>query len=99
MKAMNWDFGGLQLAFTPRRTAAGYEAVRDYRVTRGWLNPQEKVALDRAYDDISRYDRLSIKVAEKSVVTWRQAMVTRAAVWIGLPVVGAGLWLLSLLVR
>ena len=99
IKAMNWDFGGLQLAFTPRRTAAGYEAVRDYRVTRGWLNPQEKVALDRAYDDISRYDRLSVKVAEKSVVTWRQAMVTRAAVWIGLPVVGAGLWLLSLLVR
>src|SRR6185312_3419226 len=97
MKARSWDFGGLQLGFTPRRTATGYEAVRHYRVLRGWLDPQEKVALDRAYDEISRYDRLSIKVAETSVVTWRQALTTRAAVWIVAAAAGAALWGLAML--
>ena len=96
-KAKSWDFGGLQLSFTPRATKAGYEAVRDYRVTRSWLNPAEKVALDHAYDEVSRYDRLSIKIAEKSVVTWRQALTTRAAVWIAVPVIGAALWALTFL--
>jgi hypothetical protein len=92
-KAKVWDFGGLRLSFTPRRTAEGYEAVRDYTVLRPWLSADEKLALDRAHDEIGAYDRMSICVPPRPVMTWRSGLLTRAAVWIGAPVVGLLIWL------
>ncbi len=91
-KPQAWDFGGLRLSFAPRKTAQGYEAVRDYAVTRPWLSADEKTQLDRAYDEIGSYDRLSVHVVPKRVVTWLPGFIGRAAVWAGLPVIGLAIW-------
>ncbi|MGZ3306731.1 MAG: DUF3857 domain-containing protein, partial [Asticcacaulis sp.] len=98
-KPKRWDFGGLQLGFTPRQVPGGYEAVRDYKVMRPWLAPAEKTALDTAYSDISRYDRLSVRVAERTVATWWPGFVTRAALWAGVPAIGLALWAILRLLK
>jgi hypothetical protein len=94
-KAKVWDFGGLRLSFTPRQTSEGYEAVRDYTVLRPWLSADEKMALDRAYGEIGMYDRMSICVPPKPVVTWKSGLITRVVLWGGLPVAGLIIWGLS----
>lgn len=94
-----WDFGGLVLSFAGREVAGGYEAVRDYKVTRTWLNPAEKTALDAAYGDIVRYDRLSVRVAQKTVATWFPGFVTRAVLWGAVPAVSVAIWWLSTLIH
>ncbi len=92
-----WDFGGVRLGFTPRVTPGGYEAVRDYAVTRPWLTADEKGALDRAYGEISAYDRLSIRVQERKVLTWLPSFVVRAAIWGAVPLAGGLIWWLTTL--
>ena len=98
-KAKTWNFGGLVLSFTPRQVAGGFEAVRDYAVRRPWLSPEEKTSLDRAYDEITSYDRLSVRVREKQAPAWLPAFLTRAAIWAGLPVVVLLIWWLISLIR
>jgi hypothetical protein len=88
-----WDFGGLVLKFSAKRTPYGYEAVRDYVVTRTYLTPDEKARVDAAFDDISVYDRLSIRVVEKEVETWLPSFLTRLALWGGAPVLFLLIWL------
>ncbi|MDV6329210.1 DUF3857 domain-containing protein [Asticcacaulis sp. 201] len=91
-QARSWDFGGLRLSFTPRQTAQGYEAVRDYTVSRPWLTAEEKMALDRAYSDIGTYDRMSICAPGRAPVKWLPGLMTRAALWGGLPLLGLAIW-------
>ncbi len=79
--------------------AGGFEAVRDYAVRRPWLSPEEKTSLDRAYDEITSYDRLSVRVREKQAPAWLPAFLTRAAIWAGLPVVVLLIWWLISLIR
>ncbi len=98
-KPKTWNFGGLVLSFTPRQTAAGFEAVRDYAVRRPWLLADEKTALDRAYDEITAYDRLSVKVQESRTLTWLPSFIVRAVIWAGLPVAGLLVWWLVALIR
>jgi hypothetical protein len=95
----SWSFGGLSLSFTPRFTADGYEAVRDYSVTRTWLTAEEKMALDRASGEINAYDRLSIRVAEKKILTWLPSFLVRVAIWGALPLAAGVAWLIASLVR
>ena len=90
-KTKSWNFGGLSLSFTPRQTADGYEAVRDYAVTRPWLTPEEKGAMDQAYGEIGAYDRLSIRVVEKRVAPWLPSFLVRVAVWAAIPAIGLGI--------
>ncbi len=85
LKSKAWDFGGVSLNFTPKRTSQGYEAVRDYAVSRPWLTPEEKGALDRAYAEIGGYDRLSVRVVEKRIPTWLPGFLTRVAIWGAIP--------------
>jgi hypothetical protein len=89
----------LSLSFTPRFTADGYEAVRDYSVTRTWLTAEEKMALDRASGEINAYDRLSIRVAEKKILTWLPSFLVRVAIWGALPLAAGVAWLIASLVR
>ena len=94
MKPKTWNFGGLVLNFSARQTAQGYEAVRDYSVNRTWLSADEKAALDRAYDEVSDYDRLTVSVPGPRIATWLPGFIARAAVWAGVPTVGAAVWYL-----
>ena len=91
-KAKIWDFGALRLSFTPRQTPQGYEAVRDYQVLHPWLSADEKMALDRAYGEIGTYDRMSICVPPKPMATWRSGLITRFAIWGGIPAAGVLIW-------
>ncbi|MBW8881160.1 MAG: hypothetical protein JF615_06980, partial [Asticcacaulis sp.] len=59
-----------------------------------WLSADEKAALDRAYDEISDYDRLTVAVPGRKVATWLPSFIARAAVWAGVPVVGLIAWLI-----
>jgi hypothetical protein len=95
MKGKSWDFGGVALSFTPRKTADGYEAVRDYSVRRPWLLPQEKTALDMAYQEIGSYDRLAVRVQEKRAVTWLPGFLMRVALWGVIPAAGVIAWLIA----
>ncbi|MDI7774600.1 DUF3857 domain-containing protein [Asticcacaulis sp. EMRT-3] len=88
----SWDFGGLHLSFTARRTQAGYEAVRDYTVTRPWLWAQEKNALDQAHAELSACDRLSLHVPSNLPARWLPGFLLRIGLWGGLPVVGLIIW-------
>ncbi len=95
-----WDYGALRLSFTPRKTADGYEAVRDYSVTKPWLSAEQKAAVDRDFDEISSYDRLSLRVPSRRPVLWMPGFLQRAAIWGGVPVVGLIVWaLVHLLVK
>jgi hypothetical protein len=94
-----WDFGGLSLSFTPHFTADGYEAVRDYTVTRTWLTAEEKMALDRANPEIQAYDRLSIRVAEKKIARWFPSFLVRVGIWGALPLAAVLAWLVATLVH
>jgi hypothetical protein len=89
----------LSLSFTPHFTADGYEAVRDYTVTRTWLTPEEKMALDRANPEIQAYDRLSIRVAEKKLLRWLPSFLVRVGIWGALPLAGVLAWWISTLVK
>ena len=91
-KPRTWNFGALVLGFTPRRTAQGFEAVREYSVNRPWLSANEKMDLDRAYDDISAYDRLSVRITGRPKAKWLPSFITRALIWGGLPVIGLVAW-------
>lgn len=92
MQAKTWEFGGLTLSYTPRRTAEGFEAVRAYTVHRTWLSADEKAALDRAYDEVSEYDRLTVAVQKPKAATWLPGFLTRTAVWAGVPAIGVAVW-------
>lgn len=85
-----WDFGGLKLFFDAKITPEGYEAVRRYVVTRDHLKAHEKMMVDQAYDDISTYDRLSVRVLEKSVTAYWPSFAKRVAVWAGIPLLAIG---------
>ena len=50
---------------------------------------------DRAYGEIGMYDRMSICVPPKPVVTWKSGLIMRVVLWGGLPVAGLIIWGLS----
>jgi hypothetical protein len=93
IRPKTWNFGALCLSFTPHLTAQGYEAVREYTVSKPWLTATEKMALDRAYADISRYDRMTVAVQQNRVITWLPGFLWRVVVWAGVPVIGLLVWL------
>ncbi len=94
-KPKTWNFGALRLSFTPRQTAQGFEAVREYTVTKPWLTATEKMALDRAYPEISRYDRMTVAVQQKRIISWLPGFVGRVVIWAGVPVAGLLIWLVT----
>jgi hypothetical protein len=97
--ARHWDFGGLRLEASARRTPQGYEAVRDYTVLRSWLWAQEKRALDAAAEDLMVFDRISIVLPARPAALWWPGFALRAAIWGGLPVLGLIIGLIVSVVR
>jgi len=87
-QARGWNYGGLKLALSSRRRPDGYEAVRDYTVTRPWLWAQEKRALDADNPELLLYDRVGIHLPVRSEVLWRPGFLLRAAIWGLLPLLG-----------